>query len=514
MSRRAIALVAFSIAAVVVIAACQDYNLNPVGSCLIQPGSKVVPLDNLSTADILFVVDDSQSMTPKQNALAQNFSSFITALANNQKERVANGLSPFDFYIAVTTSSIFDDNSGTPRTTYITDFDTTSPRCDDGVGVEGAPYPAGTFVSYGTNAKVLKFTKDLDWASWGTASVDPRLTELVKQFSGTCPGTTDLCSTSCTQTCVGGNIEVGSCGSNQEQPLEAGKMAIEKVLAGQQPIQAGDFLHSNSKLVVVTVTDEDDCSNPLSNPIRRGDCNANPPNAGTYPLSRYTDFFYGLGRPFGAGVVLSANCSGGSCTPATCNGPGEQDGWAASWRLDTIAETFQSGGYSVVEDSVCNDFGDTLIAIANLVLPPSTLQLASLPAASEITMVRIIDTSGNQRKVCTQATSSSEKTTAGWWFTTDNTPTAATPTCDATGTAVTTDPTRCIYINHASTTNDCEAGAGETYSAEYLGVVPPGGCSDDHSCAEYFTGDTSSSKDYLYNCYQPAGATLRTCLCR
>jgi hypothetical protein len=489
MSRRAIALAVLSTAAVVVIAACQDYNLNPVGSCLIQPGSKVVKLDSLSTADILFVVDDSQSMTPKQDALANNFSSFIAALAAVQADRKSHGLDAFDFYIAVTSSSIFDDNSGTPRTTYPTPL---ASGCSPGPAAAGAPYPNGTFVSAtDVTEKVLKFTKDLDWAHYTT---DPTIQGLITKF--------------------GKNIHVGSCGSNQEQHLEAGKVAIEKVLAGQQPIQAGDFLHANSKLVVVWVGDEDDCSNPISSPIRRTSCNQPgiPPGTGdpgTYPRSRYSSFFSGLGRPFGAGFILSANCSGGTCTPAVCSGGA--GGTDAGYRLDALADDFRASGYSVVEDSVCNDFGVTLTAIADLVLPPSVLVLPSVPAASEITMVRIIDSSGNQRKVCDQATTSGQTGTAGWWFVKDSAAADPTPTCDLSNSpsAMVSTPTRCVHINHSSTTNDCEAGAGETYSAEYLGVVPPQGCTSAADCASFLSGDASS-----YECYRPSGATKSTCLCR
>src|SRR5690242_2314642 len=85
-----------------VAAACQDYNFNPVGHCMVQPGTERVTLSNLSTADVLFVVDDSGSMGAEQTKLAQNFSRFISNLDSTNTARVAKGLEPIDFHIAVT----------------------------------------------------------------------------------------------------------------------------------------------------------------------------------------------------------------------------------------------------------------------------------------------------------------------------------------------------------------------------------------------------------------------------
>src|SRR5574341_1983819 len=78
---------------------CQQYNFNPVGSCIVQPGTHTVPLADITTADILFVVDDSSSMIPKQQALASNFSQFINALTTFNVDRVAKKLDAFDFHI-------------------------------------------------------------------------------------------------------------------------------------------------------------------------------------------------------------------------------------------------------------------------------------------------------------------------------------------------------------------------------------------------------------------------------
>jgi hypothetical protein len=48
MSRTCRARVSFAVALLVLAAGCQDYNFNPVGHCLIQTGTKLVTLSNLS----------------------------------------------------------------------------------------------------------------------------------------------------------------------------------------------------------------------------------------------------------------------------------------------------------------------------------------------------------------------------------------------------------------------------------------------------------------------------------
>jgi hypothetical protein len=106
MSRTCRARVSFAVALLVFAAGCQDYNFNPVGHCLIQTGTKRVTLSNLSSADVLFVVDDSGSMQGEQTALATNFGAFIGNLDAANATRQAAGLEPFDFHIAVTSTSV------------------------------------------------------------------------------------------------------------------------------------------------------------------------------------------------------------------------------------------------------------------------------------------------------------------------------------------------------------------------------------------------------------------------
>jgi len=533
-------LAVFAIAALAAVAGCQSYNFNPLGACIIQPGAKQVQfIDQGGPADILFVVDDSGSTDSKQQALAQNFGQFIELLAQAQAARVALGQQPFEFHIAVTTSSIFEADSSTNiRTTYPASFS----GCTQGDAIANGPYPVGNFVSRGSNPKVIHFTSDLPWASWSLSSplTDP-IQQRIQWFVGTCPTDGSLCSASCASTCTGGNVEVGSCGSGEEQHLEGGLQAIQKMLntkkgtsPGQPGVDASEFLHDGAKLVVVWVGDEDDCSNPSSGSATSSQppgplVLSGSPGADTcvadkakpasqqveYPVDRYQAFFQGLGRSFGAAFIVSATCANGTCTASTCTGANGMNGYAAGVRFLQLASDFRADGYSVVEGSVCDPFGQTLTEIATLVLPPDLLQLPSTPAANEVTLVRILNASGvPQGSICRQETTPGPVTdaaTAGdWWFmscTDANRPPAVVAT-----------PTECVYINHD--TGNCNVTSGESYSAEYLGVIPPGGCSNpttsyapSQACATALAGSGSSSAADWWCFNAVSGAATGTCVC-
>ena len=96
-------------------AGCQDYNFNPVGHCLVQPGTERFTLSDVSTADVLFVVDDSGSMGGEQVKLARAFGRFIQNLDDTNAARAGNGLQPIDFHLAVTTTSRWARSPSSPR---------------------------------------------------------------------------------------------------------------------------------------------------------------------------------------------------------------------------------------------------------------------------------------------------------------------------------------------------------------------------------------------------------------
>jgi hypothetical protein len=557
------------------LAACNDYQFSPVGSCLLQPGSVRVELPKISSADLLFVVDDSPSMDPKQAELSARFRDFIQRMVDIDVGRAARGLEPVDFQIAVTTSSMFTatpaptycvggssccaqtsctvttctrgSNAGCgagqvclhddlfdATTTYIagdqtkcctvstcqpsaacaagdrcpvlqTAFPATFPgSCTPGDATAGAPYASGRFVAAGANPRLLTFPKSLDWASWATATPDPRLTALVQQFQQ--------------------NVLVGSCGAGEEQHLESGLQALTLAVNGGQPgVAPGAFPRPGAKLVVVFLGDEDDCSSPPSAPlVMTGftpgadscvlDKHRPAADQRQYPVSRYADFFRVL-RASGrvadlaaAFIASSVRCRDGSYAPAdVCAGPQScpvappawcappapvcGGAYAAGERFLALADLLRRDGVPVVEGSVCEDFGPILAGIADLAKPPSMLQLPSVPAARAVTNVSIVDGAGTNVKTCQRG--------SDWCFVDCAAPNGA---CLASGTS------ECIAINHAS--GSCEANPGQTYAADYLGMVPAGGCATAADCAKALGGAATT-----WSCIVEAGMARGTCSC-
>lgn len=617
----------------VLAAGCQDYNFNPVGQCLIQPGSRRVTLSDISSADVLFVVDDSGSMRGEQEKLAANFSAFIANLDDANDARAAAGLDPIDFHIAVTTTSIYwnsqttqtcrsdcpgaagrlvcctsgnapalqpractpgvttcpagttcgtscnrlkganyccDQATGTFPAGAIADVVPCSRAgiqcgtlerhhdfpsgCTPGVAVDEWPYPRGDFVSWtnlsSANPRVLHFDKEL--YTTGVNRQGFTDAQLIQFFAGGGP--------------AGGNVAVGTCGSGQEQALGVARLALEKAVARQQrdtyartsdaggsPVPTwtpatrtasseADWLPAgrHSKLVLVFVGDEDDCSSPedpsggvvmRSEPPGSDACSRdateNPPlGQKQFAVASFVDYVMGLGRPVGAAFISSAaqeSCSGDACTAGTCcarDCPGTIGvctndatcgGQAPGHRLLAAAEAFEARGADVVVGSICDpSFATLLDQIAEIVKPPSGLTLPSRPAESDITVLRIVSRNGQTRKVCGRPLTgtfpgigAAQATGADWWFTATADP------------GVPVALSQFVYINPQGS---CIANPGETYSADYIGRLPEGGCLSDAQCGAILGPGADgwtcyAGVDPSGACVPPAPGAPGTCLC-
>ncbi len=629
MDRRA-SILAVSLAALVTSSACQGYNFNPVGHCLIQPGTKRVTISRISTADVLFVVDDSGSMLGKQTRLATEFPRFLDFLARVNKARVASGLEAFEFHVAVTTTSDYlnepplhgatcsnlcpgvqgqnvcclENSSGTltgPQPPLCeTDADCAGPTytckstceglsevdsytsmgccdasnkpqpiaCDnpgqgcgifdrfyfnDGICTQGygqtGSYPAGRFMAANAANKVLHFDKTLPWSTWDWTAAGG--------YGGTAAALQTLGNA------FAANVNLGSCGSPQEQGLEAARRAIKAQLQqdglSQPGVARGDWLHDNSKLVVVWVTDEDDCSAPYSAgdgvlfPLTYDGCVADAKlpadQQREFSVASYADYFTGLGRSFGAAFIVSAlpGCQDQSCVPLVCidtsctdTTPGTCGGQGVPTRYAALANTLRDRdpNANVIEGSICDPFGDSLGRIAKVVKPPDGLSLPTPPAASDVTILRIADDSGKTLRTCSRpapppavpiadpgvnvsdpanasniAAQAYLDTIVGqydWWFTkTSNQvmPYEKLPTA----------PSQNVYINHA--TGHCEAGGGESYSVDYIGRLPASGCLTDEDCLNTLGGRSGdwtcfAGTDASGQCLDPSSTPEPgTCLC-
>jgi hypothetical protein len=621
---RAIALAALAAAG------CQDYSFNPVGKCMLQPGAERVPLSDVSTADILFVVDDSGSMAGEQTELAENFGVFIENLDGYNAERTGRGLEPIDFHVAVTSTSIFfnesvsesrcrndcpgaagqnvcctmststnpptpvaqvrqakscassasvctggtscrndcvgllgepyccdpstqvapenepiacaaeqvDERCGTLQQHYAWSSTPTHACNADanarGVAVNGWRYPQGDFVSWtsasAANPRVLHFDKEL--YRNGANRQGFTAEELKAFFVGGVVGGGN----------VGGNVIVGTCGSGEEQALQAARRAIEKAIDGQQRdtydiagnlswtaatrTAGGDaeWPHPNAKLVLVFVGDEDDCSSPVDSsggvvwlPTSTASDTCVDANKGEmhkqYDVAGMVDFFASLGRPLGAAFIFPAaqvTCSGEGCTPGLCCPPecGSTMSCSANCgaqspgnRLSLAAAEFRKKTPDVVTGSICDpSFGTILSSIADIVKPPSSLVLPTLPASTGVTVLRITDRAGLTRETCRgpapDTMTEQEAVNAGydWWFTEQGT---------------TRDPSAAsLYVRINTASGNCEANPGETYSADYLGRVPESGCTTRQQCADELGG---AAQDW--GCYIEPAQTVGTCVC-
>jgi hypothetical protein len=668
MMRRSCRLAPLALAALSVLAGCQDYNFSPVNQCLIQPGTERVTLSDISTADILFVVDDSGSMGGKQQSLQDSFGAFIANLQATNETRVQNGLEPIDFHIAITTTAVFLDRptgaacaancggaagllccdpysnqplraprackadadcaatSGGPYTcqavnqlaapertcvngtgqllqdpvgcstvgaacgaiqsryqythgprscgsnrdcrngdtcrTGCTSAPTSGSYCCNAAGAidqlqcnpgastgEFSLYPRGDFVKapdaaspVGPKPRVIHFTKDL----FCTRTPDGSACACLGAGAPTTcdPPVVNTAELARRSEWFKANVEVGTCGSGQEQGFEAARRALKKALhvdgLSQPPESDGSapaWPHANSKLVTVWVGDEDDCSTPES-PTQGVILTASDyPDACVldgrlpadqqkrYPVDEFTSFFNGLGRPLATGFIVSAlanDCvdaacqSGGeaTCTDPTCtSGPGLCGGQAPGTRFIELGQSFSTTGNEVVTGSICHpsaipgnppDFSTILDRVADVVKQPTGLQLPTQPATAGLTILRIVGTDGKTRKTCSApapvGTTGAALDAYDWWFTDGNDLNKQVPT----------GASRFIAINQAVLR--CTANPGETYSADYLGLVPaPDGCATATDC-EVALG----ARDTPWVCEKEAGAPASsrgTCIC-
>jgi hypothetical protein len=405
-------------------------------------------------------------------------------------------------------------------------------QCNPGVSAgEYTLYPRGDFVKaldsadpVGPKPRVIHFTKDLFCTrnSSDTGCLDQA------------PNTAEIANRSAW---FKANVLVGTCGSGQEMGLEAGRRALKKALRLDGLSQPADVLpaewpHQKSKLVTVWVGDEDDCSTPedasagvVMTPTAYPDAcvvDGSLPAAQQrrYGLQEFSSFFTGLDRPLATGFIVSAigndcvdaSCQAGICVDPTCtSGPGLCGGQADGFRLVELAGTFRSSGSDVVVGSICagatatqpSDFSSILDRVAEVVKQPAGLQLPTQPASAELTILRIVGADGKTRKTCSGpariGTTGAALNDYDWWFTDGNDLNNQVPQAAS----------RFIYINR--TVRRCEANPGETYSADYLGLVPVGGCDTALDC-EVALGVRKAP----WICQKEAGAlpgVRGTCLC-
>jgi hypothetical protein len=227
------------------------------------------PASFKKAVDILFVVDNSNSMAQEQKALSQAFPQFIDMLAT-----MSGGMP--DAHIGVISTDLGAGNYGLPS-------------CEvaggDGGKLENAPRKAGCTPP---NGPYVSYTN-------GVTNVPGPGTALDRVKSGF--------------TCI---AEIGTGGCGFENTIEASRRAVDPKLN----INPG-FVRKDAMLVVIYLSDEDDCS---AQKPQLYDPNQSQLTDPLGPLTSFRCFEFGI----------KCTCSGGPCTRTTV-GPRTNCSPAFSW---------------------------------------------------------------------------------------------------------------------------------------------------------------------------------------
>lgn len=360
-------------------ASCDSVPGNAVTDCnaVIVPGG--------AATDLLFVIDDSGSMSQEQDELSANLGAFIDQL-------LGSAIS-LDVRIGVTNTSVGD---------YVLTAGTTTGYGRTGTfpGVPGTPYPQGTLVAIEQDPQGVG---TMGHFIWGAAYDDPA------HVTSTWGGPRLLASGSVTPAVLArdfkANVMQGIAGASREQPLEAMRRALQK--AGCPGPNCG-FLRAGARLAVVILTDEDDCSGPFNATINGDTACHSAANYGLLdPLADYASYLDTVvasqtGQRPVVGLIAGYNASG---VAATCTGTAWGTTTGASvvpTRLDAFIDLLEpppAGGAPrtrTTKASICRPFSDALRDLASKIIP-QTMPLRQAPEDFRMMAVSLRKASGELR---------------------------------------------------------------------------------------------------------------------
>src|SRR4051812_19341674 len=378
---------------------CPSYVAVPVQPPTLVAVQQHSQVKVTTKADILFVVDDSLSMSQKQDRLAQALANFTAALDALDP--------PVDYQAAVVTTSVFER------------FGACAPDGNSSAAAQcSSDWGASGFASK-TSACVRDFPDEagqLRQAAGAPARVLRRRDTTAAQFSQW----------------LGEAIQAGSQGARQPQGMQAMKLALSNPSNG--------FVRDGAKVVVAFVTDAEDCSDPSQrmsmlvkdaqgNIVDKCAADSDTIDGGLTslePVATYVNFLRGLkdsdGSPkeiqVGALVSLKNGtrdpgvCTNDSCV-ARCDAPAQQQECQATCAgSPTLAlcmsdctascKSFCGGqvpgrryvemttAFSGLTASICaDDASDPLRRLAKIVGIPAELPLLADPASPELLRVSI-----------------------------------------------------------------------------------------------------------------------------
>jgi hypothetical protein len=379
--------------------ACQSYVAVPVQPATLVAVQQHSQVRVTTKADILFVVDDSLSMSQKQDRLAQALANFTAALDALDP--------PVDYQAAVVTTSVFErfgacspDGNASAAAQCSSDWGATGFACQKAACVRDFSSEAGHLrQAAGAPGRVLrrKDTTAAQFSQW-----------------------------------LGADIQAGSEGARQPQGMQAMKLALTDTTSG--------FVRDGAKIVVAFVTDAEDCSDPsqrMSMLVKDAQGNVIDKCAGDAaaidgsiaslePVATYVNFLRGMkdsdGTPKEVQVAAIVSLKNGSRDPglctndacvARCDAPPQQQQCQASCAgSPTLAlcmadctatcKNFCAGqvpgrryvematAFTGLTASICaDDASDPLQRLAKIVGIPSELPLLADPASPEVLRVSI-----------------------------------------------------------------------------------------------------------------------------
>lgn len=193
---------------------CKTSPLDNVDSTIPRTCQAEAPLIEPQRLDILFVIDNSNSMREEQEAVARELTAFVDEI------KKAGGVRQ-DFNVGVITTSVYQHSSQN-GVVFLREYPTQSGRLQP---VPNAAPDGGVLLGTGTE-RIL-------------SGEDPQLVDKFARL-----------------------VQQGVAGSGQETPFEAMRLALLSELTTRDLADGGNlgFLRDGARLLVVVITDEDDCS--------------------------------------------------------------------------------------------------------------------------------------------------------------------------------------------------------------------------------------------------------------
>lgn len=327
---------------------CKTSPLDQTGSTLPRTCKAEAPLIEPQKLDILFVIDNSNSMREEQEAVARELTAFVDEI------KKAGGVRQ-DFNVGVITTSVYQHSSQN-GVVFFREYPTQSGRLQP-VPDRGAD--GGVVLGTGTERLLT--------------GEDP---ELVDKFSRL--------------------VQQGVAGSGQETPFEAVRLALMSDLIKKPLAEGGNggFLRDGARLLVVVLTDEDDCSETtrpsrvkVSDNPAVADCTDQANSLGT--VNEYHRLFSqelknadGLPKEVIWTAIAPVARSNKAAMALVDNGQVRNTDCPTSnqggFRHRQMAEAFDSSLINL--DSICRDsFRQTLITIAELASVSQTIEVKNAP---------------------------------------------------------------------------------------------------------------------------------------